>query len=60
MTMPDQLTIAFSEVRHGPDGIQVRVRTGRVMLVTLLVTLVLGTVLVACASTPEERPSPPP
>lgn len=59
MTMPDQLTIAFSEVRHGPDGPQVRVRTGRVMLATLLVTLGLGSLLVACASAPGERPSTP-
>tara|TARA_R110000868_G_scaffold158190_3_gene386121 strand:- start:3041 stop:3631 length:591 start_codon:yes stop_codon:yes gene_type:complete len=57
--MPDRLTLAFSQLQLGPDGPRVRVRTGRVMLATLLTSLALGSLLVACASLPGViSPSP--
>ncbi|WP_417482772.1 M23 family metallopeptidase [Maricaulis sp.] len=52
--MPERLAIAFSELQPGPDGPRVRVRTGRVLLAALLVTLGLGSSLVACVSLPGE------
>ena len=59
MTMPDRLALAFSEHQPGLDGPQIRVRTGRVMLAAMLVTLGLGSLLVACASLPGEFNSSP-
>ena len=59
MIMPDRLTLTFSEFRQGAAGPQIRVRTGRVMLATLLATLGLGSLLVACATLPGDFMSPP-
>lgn len=51
MIFPRQLTLAYSELLPGPDGLRIRVHAGRVFLSALLLTALLALLLVGCAST---------
>ncbi len=53
------LTLIYSEVLPGPDGERIRVRTGRVLVTALLVSLVLALLLQACGTVYAAATNPP-